>query len=169
MVGESNQRCLARLGERTHSGGNGSAHFAIRIRVDREDYLTCCEALPDFIGTMAQDDDDRLDGPRSETHRIHLPAGFLTGENASLKGWQIEVGYRDENNQWIGNVQRTTLEHGASSKAMTFELDIEYPRAIRRRGDHPIELRIYAPNNAPAKAYQLSLQSFEYDPAIVAK
>jgi hypothetical protein len=115
------------------------------------------------------DDDERLDGPRTEKHRIHLPAGFLKAEDASLKGWQVEVGYHDENNKWIGNVQRVTLDQGASSKAMTLELDVEYPRAIRRRGGQAIELRVYAPNNAPAKAYMLSLQSFEYDPAIVAK
>ena len=113
------------------------------------------------------DNDDRLDGPRFETHRIHLPEGFLSADGASLKGWQIEVGYRNEQNKWVPNVQRISLPAGKSSQATTLELDVEYPRAIRRRGGQAIELRIYAPNGAPAKAYSLPLQAFSYDPAIV--
>jgi hypothetical protein len=93
--------------------------------------------------------------------RLTLDEGFLGAEagKASVKGYTIQVGYFDENNQWIEAKSRTV---GADTKSKKEEFTFEVPDFDALQKPNPqagaakhLEIRLYNADGIPAERIQV--------------
>ncbi len=119
-------------------------------------------------------DATRVAGTSTVKMRLRLGEGFLasTRADASVQGYQIQVGYLDANSQW--KEAGCSMASMGSSPPKEFELDIaDFDNAKskltpRPRGkgfqlvveDRAIEIRIYNPAGFPVERLQIPLRTF---------
>jgi hypothetical protein len=109
--------------------------------------------------------------PENDGVKLHLTLGegFLGAEKdkGSVKGYTIQVGYRDENNQWIEAKSRTVGSE-TLSKREEFEFSIpdfdalQKPKDAQGNGTKRVEIRIYNADGIPAERIQVPFRDVSW-------
>lgn len=95
---------------------------------------------------------------------IELGAGFMSSsaDKTSLKGWRIDVGYRDTAGEWKG-AESFKLKGSAKSEAGRLELPAIEDYAVFKSGNvQDIEIQVYNANGVPAQRLRIGLDQLEH-------
>lgn len=101
---------------------------------------------------------------------VSLEKGFLESSDpkCSLKGWRVEVGYRDSTGDWQG-AGPIELKHEPSSPAKLLKLpQIRDPKLLSREGGKPLEVLVYNADGVPAQRLLIPLHQLEYKTSVPA-
>lgn len=95
---------------------------------------------------------------------VELDAGFITSKESevSLKGWRVDVGYRDPQGKWQG-CESFRLKNSTKSEAGTLELPVIEDYAVFKSGSvKELELQVYNANGVPASRLRVPLDQLEH-------
>lgn len=95
---------------------------------------------------------------------IELGAGFMSSsaDKTSLKGWRVDVGYRDTAGEWKG-AESFKLKGPAKSEAGRLELPAIEDYGVFKSGEvRDIEIQIYNANGVPAQRLRIALDQLEH-------
>ncbi len=95
---------------------------------------------------------------------VELEAGFLSSKSSDvpLKGWRIDVGYRDTNGAWQG-CESFKIKNLTTSEAGRLELPvIEDYGVFKSEAVKDLELQVYNANGVPAQRLRVALDQLEH-------
>lgn len=95
---------------------------------------------------------------------VELQAGFLSSKDSdvSLKGWRVDVGYRDLQGKWQG-CESFRIKNATKSEAGTLELPVIEDYAVFKSGNvKELELQVYNANGVPATRLRVRLDELQH-------